>query len=258
MPIKINKQSREFIENVSLPIYKGDSYTVISHGSIISDIKANLNKNNLDVISESYSPTKNGNVVMGHIKIAKNDDVDLDFGIHFLNSYDKTKRFVICGGSKNRICENGNLLGISELGGYRRIHKGIADEDAKKYIEIICNNAQEEFRKLIEQKEKMKTIDISKKDIHHLISELYFEEELIKDTQMSILKRELDSPTFDYGTSENNLWTAYNHITYALKETHPKDYIETHQKVNQYLSEQFNLFNNRDIESVVEQESILV
>ena len=170
----------------------------------------------------------------------------------FLNSYNKAKRFVIAGGSQVRVCQNGHILGISELGGYKRTHTGSADIDAQEYIKIICSNAETEFKKLIEQKEKMKTIDISKKDIQHLISELYFEENLIKDTQMSILKKELDNPTFKYGTSENNLWTAYNHITYSLKGTHPKDYIETHQKVNKYFSEQFNLFNNRDIQSIVE------
>ena len=47
------------------------------------------------------------------------------------------------------------------------------------------------------------------------------------------------------------MWTAYNHITYSLKGTHPKAYIETHQKVNKYLSEQYNLFNNRDIQSII-------
>lgn len=39
MPIKINPETRQFIENVPLPVYEGDSYTVISHGSIIDNIK---------------------------------------------------------------------------------------------------------------------------------------------------------------------------------------------------------------------------
>ena len=252
MPIKINQETRQFIENVPLPVYEGDSYTVISHGSIIDNIRQNLATNNLEVIRETYTPAQNGNIVTGILEIGNNEDKELSFNIAFLNSYNKAKRFVIAGGSQVRVCQNGHILGISELGGYKRTHTGTADVDAQEYIKLNCSNAETEFKKLIEQKEKMKTIDISKKDIQHLISELYFEENLIKDTQMSILKKELDNPTFDYGTPENNLWTAYNHLTFSLKSTHPKDYIETHQKVNKYLSEQFNLFNNRDIQSIIE------
>jgi len=247
MPIKINQETRQYIENVPLPIYEGDSYTVISHGSIIDNIKENLAINNLEIIKETYTPAQNGNIVTGILQIGNEEDKELSFNIAFLNSYNKAKRFVIAGGSQVRICQNGHILGISELGGYKRTHTGTADIDAKEYIKIICENAQSEFKKLTEQKDLMKEVELSKKDIHHLISELYFEENLIKDTQMSILKKELDSPTFEYGTPENNLWTAYNHITYSLKGTHPKDYIETHQKVNKYLSEQFSLFANKDI-----------
>jgi hypothetical protein len=251
MPIKINPETRQFIESVPLPVYEGDSYTVISHGSIIDNIKKNLERNNLEVIRESYSPAQNGNIVTGTIQVGRQDD-ELSFNISFLNSYNKAKRFVVAGGSQVIVCQNGHILGISELGGYKRTHTGSADLDAEKYIQIICDNAETEFRLLTEQKDKMKNIDISMKDIQHLVSELYFQEDLIKDTQMSILKKELDNPSFNYGTPQNNLWTAYNHITCALKTSHPKDYIETHQKVNRYLSEQFNLFNNRDIQSIVE------
>jgi len=252
MPIKINQETRQYIENVPLPVYEGDSYTVISHGSIIDNIKKQLEFNNLEVIKETYTPAQNGNIVTGILEIGNNEDKELSFNIAFLNSYNKMKRFVIAGGSLVRVCQNGHILGISELGGYKRTHKGTADIDAVQYIKLICNNAQTEFQKLIEQKELMKTVDISKKEIHHLISELYFEENLIKDTQMSILKKELDKPTFDYGTSENNLWSAYNAITYSLKSTHPKDYIETHQRVNKYVAEKFNLFESRDIDYPIE------
>lgn len=251
MPIKINQETRQYIENVPLPIYEGDSYTIISHGSIIDNIKKQLEFNNLEVIKETYTPAQNGNIVTGILEIGNNEDKELSFNIAFLNSYNKMKRFVIAGGSQVKVCQNGHILGISELGGYKRTHKGTADIDAVQYIKLICNNAQTEFQKLIEQKELMKTVDISKKEIHHLISELYFEENLIKDTQMSILKKELENPTHYYGTSDENLWTAYNSITFALKGTHPKDYIETHQKVNKYLTEKFNLFNNKDIQSIV-------
>lgn len=253
MPIKINTATRQFIENVPLPIYEGDSYTVISHGSIIDNIKRNLELNNLEVVSETYSPAQNGNIVSGIIQVGHQDS-ELTYNIAFLNSYNKAKRFTLAAGSTVVICQNSHILGNSELGSYKRTHTGDADLDAEKYIQLICNNAKIEFGLLSEQKELMKGFDVPKRDIQHLISELYFEENLIKDTQMSILKKELDKPTFDYGTSENNLWSAYNAITYSLKSTHPKDYIETHQQVNKYIGEKFDLFNRRDIKSIEEVE----
>lgn len=256
MPIKINQVTRQYIENVPLPSYEGDSYTVISHGSIIDNIRKQLKNNNLEVIKETYTPAQNGNIVTGILEIGNNVDDELSFNIAFLNSYNKMKRFVIAGGSQVRVCQNGHILGVSELGGYKRTHKGTADIDANQYIQLICNNAQTEFKKLIEQKELMKNVDISKKEIHHLISELYFEENLIKDTQMSILKKELEKPTHYYGTPNENLWSAYNNITFSLKSTHPKDYIEVHQKTNKFISERFNLINSKDI--VYLEEAILV
>jgi hypothetical protein len=62
---------------------------------------------------------------------------------------------------------------------------------------------------------------------------------------VGIVKREMDKPTHNYNSDVNSAWTMYNHITLALKESHPSSFMKDHQRVHGYFVDAFgNLVQN--------------
>jgi hypothetical protein len=49
----------------------------------------------------------------------------------------------------------------------------------------------------------------------------------------------MDKPTHNYNADVNSAWTMYNHITLALKESHPSTYMKDHQRVHGYFVDAF-------------------
>lgn len=224
----------------SVPPPSTNTYKSIGHGTIIDMISESLDKEGFTIKSEYYSANLGNQVVRGHLQLNLNLDNDLMFEIAFLNSYNKTKRAVVVGGSQVIICENGHILGDTTYGCFKRKHSGSADADIKIFIPEMVKSANDAFTTLIKQKERMKEIELSKRVRNELIGQLYLEDSIIKDTQMSIIKKEIDSPTFKYG-EENSLWTTYNYVTYAMKKSHPSDWFSNHQKLNNIVNEEFQL-----------------
>lgn len=64
--------------------------------------------------------------------------------------------------------------------------------------------------------------------------------DLITSTQLGIIKRELNEPTFKDFT-DPTVWSLYNHITYSLKEAHPSQYMKQHINVHKFFEEEFSL-----------------
>jgi len=57
---------------------------------------------------------------------------------------------------------------------------------------------------------------------------------------LSVIKKEIIQPTFEPFKYEN-LWSFYNHVTFALKEDHPSTYLQTHKKFHGFVEEQFGV-----------------
>jgi hypothetical protein len=56
---------------------------------------------------------------------------------------------------------------------------------------------------------------------------------------VGIVKRELDKPSHNYNSDVDSAWTMYNHITLALKESHPSSFMKDHQRVHGYFVDAF-------------------
>jgi hypothetical protein len=224
----------------TLPPPSTRTYKTISHGAIIDTIFEELDKKGLKVINERYSSNYSHTVVNGHLELGMDSDPDLYFEIAFLNSYDKTKRAVVIAGSAVRMCDNGHILGDTSYGAFKRKHVGDASEKITLFIPEMISTADKTFDKLKRQKERMKEIDISTHIRNELVGQLYLDDAIVTDTQMSILKREIENPSFNYG-QEGSLWQLYNHVTLAMKDTHPSKWIENHQKFNKVVTDKFQL-----------------
>jgi hypothetical protein len=75
-----------------------------------------------------------------------------------------------------------------------------------------------------------------------LMGVLYLEG-IITSTQVSIVKKEIIEPTHE-AFKELTLWSFYNHVTFALKESHPTNYFKQHKQFNDFVINEFNLNTN--------------
>lgn len=240
MPAKLINPTKEAILR-TIPPPATRTYKTISHGQIIDSICDNLSKEGFNVVKERYQGSHNNQIIVGHLQLDINLDKDLKFEIGFMNSYNKMKKAIVIAGSSVFICGNGHILGDGSYGNFTRKHVGNANIKIDEFIPEMVKSASDHFQVLIKQKDRMKEIELDKKVRNELIGQLYLDEALITTTQMSIIKKEFKKSSFDYGTSPTSLWQTYNNITMGLKETHPSDWLSSHQKLNKIVNEKFQL-----------------
>jgi hypothetical protein len=53
----------------------------------------------------------------------------------------------------------------------------------------------------------------------------------------------MDKPGYDYNCEINSLWAFYNHVTYALKKSHPRDWMDDQRKFHWFIAFEFDLIN---------------
>ena len=50
--------------------------------------------------------------------------------------------------------------------------------------------------------------------------------------------------THTYSANPNSAWDLYNHVTLALKDSHPLNYLSDHQKVHTFFVNEFGQLQN--------------
>jgi hypothetical protein len=130
------------------------------------------------------------------------------------------------------VCSNGCVSG--DYGAFRKKHQGTVQEFAPSAITEYIKRAGDVFQQMQKSRESMKQIEISKRSAAELIGRMYLEEEIIQNTQLNIIKREMSNPSFDYG-AENSMWELYNHTTLAMKELHPSLWLESHMAAHSFF-----------------------
>ena len=96
-------------------------------------------------------------------------------------------------------------------------------------------NAEKYYKRIIKDKDAMKLITLTEQDQAELVGRMFIQEELIDSQQTSIIKSELDKPSFHYGTSSDTCWTFYNHVTHALKKAHPRFWLQDSQNFHDFI-----------------------
>jgi hypothetical protein len=235
------KENEDFLKSVEKPTYKG-RYCAIPHDLFIDEINNQLNLKGMIVEDKKYLTSSNGEVMMGEYSI-KGEDLEMNIAISFRNSYNKQVSASIKSGAIVLLCSNGmySIRGES----FKRKHLGIdAFKDTQKNISLSIDNAHDEYLKLLQDRDELKEKTVTKKIIAELVGDMYLNESIITETQLSLLKQELKiSKHF----TEDNAWCFYNNVTEVLKDNHPKNYIQQHLKVYSYLSDAFNLTNKPGI-----------
>jgi hypothetical protein len=108
---------------------------------------------------------------------------------------------------------------------YARKHTGTADQEIRAQISSQIKNAQKAFDRIKDDRDNLRNTDLTAKQQAELLGRMYFNEDLISPRQMSVVKDEMEKPSFDYQCDQENAWAFYNHVTHSYKSVHPRSWL---------------------------------
>lgn len=222
------------------------TYKPVSHSQLIDLTLESIHKAGFALDKELYSSAREGNVANARYTIKDVNDSEMQLQIGWQNSYDKSLSLKFAIGTHVFICSNGCVSG--DYGAFRKKHTGEIQTFAPTAITEYIKSAGEAFRRMQKERDDMKEIELTKRVQAELLGRLIVEEGIIKSTQLNIVKKELSSPTFDYG-APNSMWELYQFVTYSLKETHPSLWMKNHIDAHTFFTTESNIIvsnlNNR-------------
>ena len=242
MPKKIQFADKYDIVNAATPNHK-KSYTVIPHREVIDNTVNILNNSNFEIVDESYRCTEGAQIAQGiyYIKpkvsysnpiLGKENEIGMMFA--WLNSYNKRVRFQCAIGAHVFVCNNGMCAG--DMMSYARKHTGSANYDAKMQIGNQVKSAEKFYTRIVNDKKNMKNISLDKQMQSELLGRLYVEEDILDTSHVAVVKQEINNPSYDYNCDEENAWMFYNHVTHALKKSHPTSWLSDLQKFHEFFT----------------------
>lgn len=220
------------LKAVPLPV-KTETYTVISHGFIIDQVKQELAKAGFEVVAEEYRANNNLEVARGSYIIRRSEDPNFMMSFNWTNSYDKSTKFQCAVGGY--IWENNAYVIEKEGNSFIRKHTGDADTLAKDTIADKIANAEAYYQSVLDTKRKMEHIKVNRGEVSKILGNLYINFDMISIEQLSGIKKEYLKPSYVYSTDSDSLWTIYCHILTVLKSAHPKLWLHQQGFVHNYL-----------------------
>lgn len=237
MPRKIKNVTRDYIVNVPLPNH-ADTYTVISHQSIIDYAFQELTNQGFGIVNEEYRCTHDGQIAQGIYKLQYANDPELSLMFAWANSYNKQMRFKCAVGTY--INNNGAVMIAGDMGSYNRKHTGSADVDTVVSMRSQITNAMMYYDQLVDAKNEMKVINLTDRRQAELLGILFAEYEVLTTEQASFVRNQLTKPDFFYNGGKNTLWAFYNHVTLALQQSHPRTWMEDQRVLHFVLTEELD------------------
>ena len=208
------------------------TYKAVSHGQLIDLTLNSIDKAGFTLDKETYSSTRGGSVANGRFSISNIADSEMQLQIGWQNSYDKTLTLKFAMGTRIFICQNGCVSG--DMGAFKKKHQGIIQDFTPGAISEYIKQAGDAFVSMQKEREQMKQIEITKRIKAELIGRMMIEESFITSTQMNIITRELEAPTHDYN-AKDSLWELYNYTTFAMKESHPTMWMDSHMNAHRFF-----------------------
>lgn len=232
--------TKQYLVNAPLPQATG-TYTVIEHGFVINKTLEALASKGFEVKDELYRCNQNADIAQGVYHLNYGNDPDMGMMFAWVNSYDKSTKFKCATGAYGYVSLNRMLSG--NMGSWIRKHTGSADQEANDTITAQIDAADLYYNQLVLDKENMKGIILDTRTKAEIMGRLYFEHKLIGAEQLSLVRQEIAKPSFDYTGDKNSLWVLYNHITHALKSSHPKLWMDQQRMVHWFLTDTFSIQN---------------
>jgi|SRR6478736_5166422 len=209
------------------------TYKAFAHEKVIDLTLNALNDAGFVLDSESYKATSDQQIAIGKYTIKSVADSEMQLQIAWLNSYNKAKRLTWGIGGQVFICGNGMIS--ADLGAFKKKHQGEIQDYSPKAITEYVKKAADVFREMQREREEMKKVEVDKTITAHILGEMFLNEDFITTTQLNIIKREIEHPTYNYNAPDNSLWSLYNHTTLAMKDLHPALYMNNHMAAHKFF-----------------------
>lgn len=208
------------------------TYKPISHQQLMDLTLESIYSAGFELADESYQSARDGNVATGRYTIKNVADHEMQLQIGWQNSYDKSVSLKFAIGTRILVCSNGCVHG--DFGAFKKKHVGTVQQFAPNAITEYIKSSGDVFKRMQDERESMKQIELTKRTKAELIGRMMIEEEFIQSTQLNIIKRELANPTHDYG-AQDSLWELYNYTTFAMKEAHPSMWMQNHMDAHRFF-----------------------
>jgi hypothetical protein len=241
MPIKTKFVDEQYLINVPLPKNNGERYTIVSHEEAVKNIENTVTKYGYSIRNKDYKIAQEGQVAIGQFTLNMNDS-EMGYMVGFINSYNKTKSFQYFSGSSVFACLNGLVVAENH---YRRKHMGDVDTEAFLSFDNEMTRVQENFKRMIDFREELKLIPLSKREMAELAGRMAIEEKMLSAGEFKVISEQINAPDFDYGGFNNTLWEFYNHTTHAAKKTAPANYFKQHEALSNFVINEFGILQNK-------------
>jgi len=221
----------------AIPIPKQTStYKPIPYCDLINYTLDAAAEQGLILKNEVYKTANDGMIVSAYYDFEYGDDPELGLRIAWQNSYNKKVSLKFAIGAHVFVCSNGACFG--DIANFKKKHVGDVQTVTPEIIREYIATAKTVYNSLVEMKTLLKGISLTKRQVSSVVGDLYLHLDLLKETQIAIIKKEIANPSCDYNAPDS-AWELYNHITFALRDIHPSLYIDTHIGVNDYFKKRF-------------------
>jgi len=236
--MKSKTTTEEFLRNTPLP-EQTETYTVISHGSVIDKAREVLALNGFTIKEELYKGSATGEVALGFFHLENDNDPDMGMTLNWANSYNKKLRFG---------CSIGGFIYANKVqfvtdeskANWIRKHTGTALEETNEIITAMVEQAHDHFEKIIKMKNKFIKQEVSDKDYAKLMGLLYFDKQIMTSEQINVVKREYKKPSFQCD-HKGTLWGLYKIIMYAVVDQTSDKWYNQQVQLNNYIQVMFNI-----------------
>ena len=235
---------KDIILATSVPEETG-KYKPISHKQLIDLTLSGLEKAGFQVAEESYRQYKEGQVATGTYSINSIQDDEMMLQLGWGNSYNKTKPVIFTISTKIKVCSNGMYASYG-LGRFKKKHVGEIQTLTPQVISDYIKGSGDVFKKMQDEREIMKSVEITKRVQAELIGRAFIEHGFIKSTQLNIINDEINNPTHDYG-NPNSLWSLFNYTTFAMRNVHPSLHIGSHIAAHEFFTEAAKIAHSNSV-----------
>jgi len=223
--------TKEMLLRTEIPL-ESRTYKPVIYRELIDLTLNGIEKAGFQLESESYTAASKGLIATGKYTISNVADSEMKLQLGWLNSYNKVRSVGFAIGAKVIVCTNNMVSG--NFGSFRKKHTGSIQEFTPKTIEEYIKRSADAFEKIQYERDVMKEIEVSKRTSAELIGRMFIEEEIITSTQLNIINREIQLPSFDY-KCDGSLYQLYQHVTHSLKETHPTNWMSSHINAHKFF-----------------------
>ena len=260
---KATETTQVFLENQPLPNH-GKSYTVVSHKTVIENTKNLLESSGFTIRKEVYRANMNAQVAQGvyHIYPTQsiddqiNDETELGMMFAWTNSYDKSTRFQCAIGAHVIVCSNGLIAG--DMMNFKRKHVGSADYDMIMQLSNQIKNGEKHYTRILNDRDSLKNVTLTNREQSELLGRLFADDEIVTSSQVSIIKKEMKKPSFNYDCLDDNAWAFYNHVTHSLKVSPPRDWMQDSQNFHDFMMNEVVAKQSVSAKSDLDWENVVV